>query len=86
MESKEVAATGFVVPITCATLSAETGAGPSMAVHPIGLMTALRFRVTVNTGDRLIRGLEGRGAAEAGRRVWLRLAAAWLTSGGSPSM
>jgi adenosine deaminase len=32
----------------------QTGAAPSIAEHPIGLLTALRFRVTVNTDNRLM--------------------------------
>jgi len=32
----------------------QTGAAPSIAEHPIGLLTELRFRVTVNTDNRLM--------------------------------
>jgi adenosine deaminase len=32
----------------------QTGAAPSIAEHPIGLLTKLRFRVTVNTDNRLM--------------------------------
>ena len=32
----------------------QTGAASSIAEHPIGLLTALRFRVTVNTDNRLM--------------------------------
>ena len=32
----------------------QTGAVPSIAEHPIGLLTRLRFRVTVNTDNRLM--------------------------------
>jgi adenosine deaminase len=32
----------------------QTGAAVSIADHPIGLLTALRFRVTVNTDNRLM--------------------------------
>src|SRR5262249_12826637 len=32
----------------------QTGAAPSIAEHPIGLLTDLRFRVTVNTDNRLM--------------------------------
>jgi adenosine deaminase len=32
----------------------QTGAVPSIARHPIGLLTHLRFRVTVNTDNRLM--------------------------------
>jgi adenosine deaminase len=32
----------------------QTGAATSIAEHPIGLLTRLRFRVTVNTDNRLM--------------------------------
>ena len=32
----------------------QTGAAPSIAAHPIGLLRALQFRVTVNTDNRLM--------------------------------
>ena len=32
----------------------QTGAAPSIAEHPIGLLRDLRFRVTVNTDNRLM--------------------------------
>jgi adenosine deaminase len=34
----------------------QTGAAESIAEHPIGLLTKLRFRVTVNTDNRLMSG------------------------------
>ena len=34
----------------------QTGAAPSIGEHPIGLLTDLRFRVTVNTDNRLMSG------------------------------
>ncbi len=34
----------------------QTGAVPSIAEHPIGLLRDLRFRVTVNTDNRLMSG------------------------------
>jgi adenosine deaminase len=34
----------------------QTGAAPSIAEHPIGLLARLRFRVTVNTDNRLMSG------------------------------
>ena len=34
----------------------QTGAADSIAHHPIGLLTRLRFRVTVNTDNRLMSG------------------------------
>lgn len=36
------------------TSNVQTGAVPSIAAHPIGLLTDLKFRVTVNTDNRLM--------------------------------
>ncbi|HWM75164.1 MAG TPA: adenosine deaminase [Nocardioides sp.] len=38
----------------CPTSNLQTGAASSIAEHPIGLLTRLRFRVTVNTDNRLM--------------------------------
>jgi len=38
----------------CPTSNVHTGAARSLADHPIGLLTRLRFRVTVNTDNRLM--------------------------------
>lgn len=38
----------------CPTSNVQTGAVSSLAEHPIGLLTRLRFRVTVNTDNRLM--------------------------------
>jgi adenosine deaminase len=38
----------------CPTSNVNTGAANSIAEHPIGLLRALRFRVTVNTDNRLM--------------------------------
>ncbi|CAA9364408.1 MAG: Adenosine deaminase [uncultured Nocardioidaceae bacterium] len=40
----------------CPSSNVQTGAAPSLAEHPIGLLTRLRFRVTVNTDNRLVSG------------------------------
>ena len=40
----------------CPTSNVQTGAATSIAEHPIGLLAALRFRVTVNTDNRLMSG------------------------------
>ena len=40
----------------CPASNLQTGAAPSLAEHPIGLLTELRFRVTVNTDNRLMSG------------------------------
>jgi len=41
----------------CPTSNVHTGAVPSIAEHPIGLLRRLRFRVTVNTDNRLMSGI-----------------------------
>src|SRR2546429_5060081 len=38
----------------CPSSNVQTGAAPSIAEHPIGLLRDLRFRVTVNTANRLM--------------------------------
>jgi adenosine deaminase len=38
----------------CPTSNLQTGAAPSYAEHPIGLLRRLHFRVTVNTDNRLM--------------------------------
>ncbi|HEX3778064.1 MAG TPA: adenosine deaminase [Pseudonocardiaceae bacterium] len=38
----------------CPSSNLQTGAASSIATHPIGLLTKLRFRVTVNTDNRLM--------------------------------
>jgi adenosine deaminase len=40
----------------CPTSNVQTGAAPSIAEHPIRLLADLRFRVTVNTDNRLMSG------------------------------
>ncbi|HEU5473887.1 MAG TPA: adenosine deaminase [Actinophytocola sp.] len=40
----------------CPTSNLQTGAATSIENHPIGLLTKLRFRVTVNTDNRLMSG------------------------------
>src|SRR5579875_3007573 len=41
----------------CPTSNVQTGAAPSLAEHPIGLLRQLSFRVTVNTDNRLMSGV-----------------------------
>jgi adenosine deaminase len=41
----------------CPTSNVNTGAAPSIAEHPLGLLRRLRFRVTVNTDNRLMSGV-----------------------------
>jgi adenosine deaminase len=40
----------------CPTSNIQTGAASAIEDHPIGLLTQLRFRVTVNTDNRLMSG------------------------------
>ncbi|HYN75666.1 MAG TPA: adenosine deaminase [Candidatus Limnocylindria bacterium] len=40
----------------CPSSNIQTGAAGSIAEHPLGLLTRLRFRVTVNTDNRLMSG------------------------------
>jgi adenosine deaminase len=40
----------------CPSSNVQTGAAPSIAEHPIGLLRGLHFRVTVNTDNRLMSG------------------------------
>jgi adenosine deaminase len=50
----------------CPTSNLQTGAaGSSIAEHPIGVLTALRFRVTVNTDNRLMSGTSMTGELQA---------------------
>jgi adenosine deaminase len=41
----------------CPTSNVNTGAAPSLSAHPIDLLKRLRFRVTVNTDNRLMSGV-----------------------------
>ncbi len=41
----------------CLSSNVHTGAAPSLDEHPIGLLMGLRFRVTVNTDNRLMSGV-----------------------------
>lgn len=65
----------------CPTSNVHTGAAPSLAEHPIGLLARLRFRVTVNTDNRLMSGVslsdEFAGLAEIFGYDWADLQ--WFT-------
>jgi adenosine deaminase len=41
----------------CPTSNVHTGAAASIATHPIDLLKRLRFRVTLNTDNRLMSGI-----------------------------
>ena len=66
----------------CPSSNVQTGAAASIAEHPIGLLHDLRFRVTVNTDNRLMSGTSMSGEMACWSR---RSATAWPTCGGSPS-
>jgi adenosine deaminase len=65
----------------CPTSNVQTGAAASIADHPIGLLRALSFRVTVNTDNRLMSGVslssEFAALAEAFGYGWADIE--WLT-------
>jgi adenosine deaminase len=65
----------------CPTSNVHTGAVPSIAQHPIGLLKQLRFRVTVNTDNRLMSDItlsdELAGLVDAFGYDWADLE--WLT-------
>ena len=65
----------------CPTSNVHSGAAPSIAEHPIGLLADLRFRVTVNTDNRLMSAIslsrEMANLVEALGFGWDRLE--WLT-------
>ncbi len=65
----------------CPTSNVQTGATKSIAEHPIGLLARLRFRVTVNTDNRLMSGCsmssEMQGLVDAFGYGWAELQ--WLT-------
>ena len=65
----------------CPTSNVHTGAAPSIAEHPVGLLCDLRFRVTLNTDNRLMSGvsLSGEFAACAEVFGWDLAVMEWLT-------
>ena len=42
----------------CPTSNVHSGAAPSISAHPIGLLSDLRFRVTLNTDNRLMSSIK----------------------------
>jgi adenosine deaminase len=65
----------------CPTSNVHTGAAPSLAEHPIELLRQLRFRVTLNTDNRLMSGitLSSEFAACAEAFGWTLEDMEWLT-------
>jgi adenosine deaminase len=65
----------------CPTSNVHSGAAASIAEHPIGLLAELRFRVTINTDNRLMSAItlsrEMANVAESFGLGWDRLE--WLT-------
>ena len=54
----------------CPTSNVNTGAVASLAEHPIGLLKRLRFRVTLNTDNRLMSGVSMTSEMEAMHEVF----------------
>ena len=65
----------------CPSSNVQTGAAASIAEHPIGLLHDLRFRVTVNTDNRLMSGtsMSREMALLAGAFGWGWTELQWLT-------
>ncbi len=65
----------------CPTSNVHTGAAPSIAQHPIELLRQLKFRVTLNTDNRLMSGitLSSEFAACADAFGWTLDDMQWLT-------
>ena len=65
----------------CPSSNVQTGAAASIADHPIGLLHDLRFRVTVNTDNRLMSGtsMSREMALLAGAFGWGWTELQWLT-------
>ena len=54
--SRHTCATGVSPLEMCPSSNVQTGAAESIALHPISLLKRLKFRVTVNTDNRLMSG------------------------------
>ena len=65
----------------CPTSNVHTGAASSIAAHPIEMLRRLRFRVTVNTDNRLMSGisLSGEFSVCADNFGWTLADMQWLT-------
>lgn len=65
----------------CPTSNVHTGAAASIATHPIDLLKRLRFRVTLNTDNRLMSGISLSGEFEtcANAFAWDLADMEWLT-------
>ncbi|HVB70102.1 MAG TPA: adenosine deaminase [Acidimicrobiales bacterium] len=65
----------------CPTSNVHTGAAQSIATHPVGTLRELRFRVTINTDNRLMSGisLSGEFAACSEAFGWTLDDMEWLT-------
>ncbi len=53
----------------CPTCNVQTGAVASIEEHPIDLLRRLRYRVTVNTDNRLMSGVTLSSEFQAARRT-----------------
>ncbi len=65
----------------CPTSNVHTGAAPTLAEHPIELLRQLRFRVTLNTDNRLMSGITLSSEFEACAQAfgWTLEDMEWLT-------
>ncbi|HXC19231.1 MAG TPA: adenosine deaminase, partial [Acidimicrobiales bacterium] len=65
----------------CPTSNVHTGAASSIATHPIELLRQLRFRVTLNTDNRLMSGISMSSEFEtcAATFGWTLADMEWLT-------
>ena len=65
----------------CPSSNLQTGAATSIGLHPISLLTRLRFRVTLNTDNRLMSGtsLSREAARLAAEADWTLADLRWVT-------
>jgi adenosine deaminase len=65
----------------CPSSNVQTGAADSIALHPISLLKRLRFRVTVNTDNRLMSGttMSGEMGLLVGEAGWTLEDLRWVT-------
>ncbi|MEZ5340073.1 MAG: hypothetical protein R2706_01110 [Acidimicrobiales bacterium] len=61
----------------CPTSNLHTGAAPSMAEHPIGLLRDLNYRVTVNTDNRLMSDVNSPTSSSVSRRPLAMTPTTW---------
>ena len=74
---RRTSATGGCPLEMCPTSNIHTGAVASIAEHPIDLLRRLRFRVTVNTDNRLMSGVTLSSGIRRPRRSFGSVSARW---------